>query len=190
MKKTVLLLIVLVFALSVSAQENRHRFDFKIGTGLGFMGSGDLPALCFENELNYKLNSYLSTSLSLGIGRTPKDIYTHNDYLLGSLNLFISPFKNTGRNNFKIGGGFTLINETSLYDPNVYYDRNNRDFNEGAYNNGFDYLTRMVNGFSVMLEDEYMINSKFLVGGKLFVTGGEKEGGVVSGAMIKLGIVL
>ena len=48
----------------------------------------------------------------------------------------------------------------------------------------------MVNGFSLILEDEYMIGSRFLLGGKLFVTGGVDEGGIVSGGMIKPGILL
>ena len=190
MKKTGFLLIALALGLSLTAQVNTHKLDFKTGTGFGFMGSGDLTALCFENELNYKLNSYFTTSVSVGIGRTVKDIYRHNDYFQGSLNLFISPFKNTRRNNFRIGGGYTLINETSLYNPSMYDHMINRTFKEEKYNNGFDYMTRMVRGFSMILEDEYLINSKFLIGGKLFVTGGEREGGVVSGGMIKLGILL
>lgn len=190
MKKTVILFIVFVSGLSLMAQVNTHKFDFKIGTGIGLMGSGDLTALCFENELNYKLNSYITTSVSVGIGRTPKDIYRHNDYLLGSLNLFISPFKNTRRNNFRIGGGYTLINETCVYDQHMYDHMLNGTFTEERYNSELEYMTRIVSGFSMILENEYMISSKFLIGGKLFITGGKSEGGVISGGMIKLGILL
>jgi len=184
MKKTVLTIFTLIASISLTAQVNTHKLDYTLGSGFGFMGSGDVMATCFENELNYKLNRYLSTSISLGIGRTLKDVKSHNDYMLGSLNLFISPFKNNRLNNFKIGGGYTLINETASYST---YDI---DYSEGTYNPDFNYLTRMVNGFSLILEDEYMINSRFLVGGKLFVTGGIEEGGIVSGGMIKLGILL
>ena len=42
MKKTILFAIALFITLNMNAQENTHKFDFKIGTGLGFMGSGDL----------------------------------------------------------------------------------------------------------------------------------------------------
>lgn len=186
MKKLSLIVIVLIISINLMAQVNKHKFDFKFGSGLGFMGSGDVTALCFENELNYKFNHYVSTSVSLGIGRTFQNVYSHNDYLLGSLNLFLSPFKNNGRNNFKIGGGYTLINETALYNP----DRYNLDYMQGNYNAGYYYLTRRVDGFSIIVEDEYMINSKFLIGGKIFVTGGRSEGGIVSGGMIKLGVLL
>ncbi len=51
-------------------------------------------------------------------------------------------------------------------------------------------MTRFVNGFSVMIENEYRISSRFLIGGKIFVTGGRDEGGVISGGMIKFGVTL
>ena len=184
MKRTVLITIALIAVFNLGAQVNTHKLDYKFGAGLGFMGSGDVMAQSFENELTYKLNSYFSTSISLGLGRTFKDVQSHNDYMSGSLNLFISPFKNNRRNNFKIGAGYTLINETASYSS---YDIN---YSEGTYNPNFNYLTQMVNGFSMILEDEYMIGSRFLLGGKIFVTGGVEEGGIVSGGMIKVGILL
>ena len=183
MKKTILFAIALFITLNMNAQENTHKFDFKIGTGLGFMGSGDLTALCFENELNYKLNNYFSTSISLGIGRSIEFIEDHNDYLQGSLNLFISPFRNDKRNNFKIGLGYTRINETSTYLSGTYILL-------GTTMNKFDYSSGSINGFNMIIENEYSITSRFLIGGKLFVTGGIDEGGIVSGGMIKLGIAL
>ena len=89
MKKTFIVIILTTVILNMTAQERTQKFDFKIGSGLGFMGSGDLTALCFENELNYKLNNYFSTSISLGIGRSVEFKDNHNDYLQGSLNLFL-----------------------------------------------------------------------------------------------------
>jgi len=183
MKKTALIIIALVTVFSLTAQVNTHKLDLKVGSGFGFMGDGDLTALCFENELNYKLNNYLSTSVSLGIGRSLVDANKHNDYLQGSINLFFSPFKNNRLNNFKIGAGYTRVNEaTSYWSSSSYYN--------DIYIKKYEYSTSTINGFNVILEDEYMINSRFLVGGKLFVTGGILEGGIVSGAMAKFGILL
>ena len=183
MKKTLLILILTTVILNVTAQEQTHKFDFKIGSGLGFMGSGDLTALCFENELNYKLNNYFSTSIGLGIGRSVEFKENHNDYLQGSLNFFISPFRNDKRNNFKLGLGYTRINETVTYLSSSYYYPD-------TYINKFEYSGISINGFNMIIEDEYKITSRFLIGCKLFMTGGIEEGGIVSGGMIKLGIVL
>jgi len=183
MKKTVLIFITLITVFNVTAQVNTHKLDFKIGSGIGFMGDGDLTALCLENELNYKLNSYLSTSISLGVARSLVNENRHNDYLQGSLNLFISPFRNNRLNNFKIGAGYTRVNEAISYWASSFY------YND-TYIKKYEYSTSTINGFNVIVEDEYMISSRFLIGGKLFVTGGIEEGGVVSGGMIKLGILL
>ncbi len=183
MKKTIILIITAALIISLNAQEKVHKFDFKIGSGLGFMGSGDLTALCFENELNYKLNNYFSTSLSLGIGRSKEYKERHNDYLQGSLNLFISPFRNDKKNNFKIGLGYTRINVTvASFSSSYYYP--------DTYINQYNYNASSINGFNMIIENEYKISSRFIIGGKLFVTGGIEEGGIVSGALIKLGIVL
>ncbi len=183
MKKTTFIIIAFIASICLSAHSQTHKLDFKIGSGLGFMGSGDLTALCFENELNYKLNNYFSTSVSLGLGRSIEYKTDHNDYLQGSLNLFISPFRNDMRNNFKIGLGYTLINESVTYLSSSYYSPN-------TYTNDFKYYSDIINGFNMIVENEYKITSRFLVGAKLFVTGGIDEGGIVSGGMIKLGIVL
>ncbi len=118
MKRIILTISLIILITNINAQDYSNKFDVKFGTGLGFMGSGDKMALCFENELTYKINSYFSTSALVGIGRNLADHkYSHNDYLLGSLNLFVSPFRNNRRNNFKIGAGYTLINETASYYP-------------------------------------------------------------------------
>jgi hypothetical protein len=183
MKRTIFFIIAITIMSSLIAQEKTSKLDFKIGSGLGFMGSGDLTALCFENELNYKLNNYLSTSISLGIGRSVEFIENHNDYLQGSLNLFISPFRNDKRNNFKIGLGYTRINETVTYLSGSHYY-------QGTLMDKFEYSGSSINGFNMIVENEYKITSRFLVGGKLFMTGSIDTGGIVSGGMIKLGIVL
>lgn len=183
MKRTIFFIIAATVIFNLTAQEKTPKLDFKIGTGLGFMGSGDLTALCFENELNYKLNNYFSTSISLGFGRSIEFIERQNDYLQGSFNLFISPFRNDKRNNFKLGLGYTRINEAVTYLFSSFQYPN-------TYLNEFKYSGVSINGFNMIIENEYKITSKFLIGGKLFMTGGIEDGGIVSGGMIKLGIVL
>ncbi|MBN1650752.1 MAG: hypothetical protein JW857_05460 [Bacteroidales bacterium] len=179
MKKLTFIIIAIILTVNLSAQEKPRKFDFKIGSGIGFMGSGDAMTLCLENELDYKLSNYFSTSIGIGIGRTSVSETRHNDYLQGSLNVFISPFRNDKRNNFRVGVGYTRINESITY--LTYREQTT---------NIYHYFYNTINGFNLILENDYQITSRFLLGGKLFVTGGIYEGGVVSGAMIKFGIVL
>jgi len=182
MKKIVLYIIILITSINMMAQENSRKFDFKIGAGYGFMGNGDLTAHCFENELNYKLNNYFSASVGVNIGRSAVYKFNHNDYLYGSINMYISPFRNNKINNFKIGAGYILVNETISYLSATFYYYD-------TYMEKFAYTTSTRNGFNIIIEDEYLIHSKYLVGGKLFTTAGFEGAGIVSGGMIKLGIV-
>jgi len=186
MKRTIFIIIAVAIMSSTIAQEKTSKLDFKIGSGLGFMGSGDLTALCFENELNYKLNNYLSTSISLGLGRSLEFVERQNDYMQGSLNFFVSPFRNDKRNNFKIGLGYTRINEAVTYASSAYSTSSQSNYTINQY----QYSGILINGFNMIIENEYKITSRFLVGGKLFMTGSIDTGGIISGGMLKLGIVL
>ena len=87
------------------------------------------------------------------------------------------------RSYYELGLGYTRINEAVTYLSSSYYYPN-------TYLNEFEYSGTSINGFNMIIENEYKITSRFLIGCKLFVTGGIEEGGIVSGGMIKLGIVL
>jgi len=182
LKQFLLITLVAIITTNLIAQENSSKFDYKLGTGISIMGSGDLFVLSFENELNYKLTNYISTSLGIGIGRSVQTIDRNNNYLLGGLNLFVSPFRNDKKNNFKFGLGYTLINESVTY--KVYITNPN---NVWPIHN---YYSNVLNCFNVIIEDEKKITSKYLIGGKLFMTAGIKEGGVLIGGMLKLGVIL
>lgn len=183
MKKTILVaLMLLLLVLKTSAQDYTSKFNYSLGAGLGFMGNGDLTATSFENDLTYKLNKYLSTNISFGIGRSLNNTNSNNDYLAGSVNLYISPFRNDKRNNFKIGGGYSYINTSSTYIGAVYYIP--------SYEVKYIYDDNFYNAFNIIIEDEYWINSKLLVGLKLYTTGNMSFGAIISGGLIKFGVSL
>ena len=180
MKKIGLIIIAILLVLSVSSQDNISKLDFKVGAGVAFMGLGDSEVISFENEFNYKINNYITTSISMGIGRSIDNKINHNDYIQGSLNMFISPFRNDKKNNFKLGAGYTLISETRAYSSNGINELDSQ----------YSYHSRTLNAFSIIIEDEYLISEKFLIGAKLFSTASISQGGIVGGAMLKLGILL
>ena len=201
MKKTFFIVAVaLISTANLSAQQDStvnllvkqdysNKFDLKIGSGLGFITWGDLLAVCFENEFNYKINKYFTVAVSFGIGRSigtgRGEWKDHSDYLQGSVNAFVSPFRNNRRNNFRIGGGYTYINETTAYMSSAsYYPPD-----ETAYDITYAYDQNSSHCFNVIIEDEFKITPRILIGGKLFLTG-NIDSAVLWGGMIKFGVVL
>lgn len=177
-RKLLLIVIAMIVTMTCFAQEQPSRIDFKTGAGVGFMGSGDVLTLSFENELDYKLNSFFTAAAAVGIGRSFETKDDKNDYLHGSLTLFVSPFRNDRKNNFRIGLGYTFINETRLYQmyansPIVY-----------------DYFTTNEHAFNFIIGYDYKYSDRYSIGAKAYTIGSSISGGILTGAMLVFGIVL
>ena len=183
-------LIIIVSSLNISAQEYSNKFDFKIGTGLAFLGHGDVTIYSFENELNYKINNYFSTAISIGLGRggsgtMDAEVFewgSQDNYFLGSISVFVSPFKNNKRHNLKLGGGYSFFHQAHAYVNRLSHTNQTKDY---YYDNTY------ANLFNITLEYEYRINSRFMIGGKLFTTCDYSgiSGDITSG-LVKFGIAL
>ena len=208
MKRIILILCLMSTLNLLYSQENPRKIDFKIGVGISLDG-GDEPQLSFENELSYKLNNYFSTSLYFGLGNSLRStdrmlvntkydfdnieglqrsyVDYATDYLHAGVNLFVSPFKNNKRNNFKIGLGLGVGVRKDFATQKIY-----------VYNGKFyDYLATITGevrrssvAYNIVLEDEYWIHPRFSIGGKVFCAGLFNDNGGAIGAMIKLGISL
>lgn len=182
MNKFYLIIVISILTISALSSQN-SKFSYHLNTGWGFLGDGDLPALSLENELTYNIDHYFSTSVILGIGRNLVTEHAQSDYLLGSLDLYISPFKNNRRNNFKLGGGYSYIDISNTYVIVRYYDNGTKyDF--------YDYYTNRQHAFNITVEDEFKINSRYMVGIKAYIIGNKDQGGILSGFSFKLGIAL
>jgi hypothetical protein len=192
MKKTLIIIFItfLPFLWLLAQQKQQdysNKFDLKIGVGIGFITWGDLLGVCFENELNYKINKYFTAAASFGIGRNIANSHDasedHNDYLQGSVNIFVSPFRNNRRNNFKIGAGYTFIHQTTAY---AWYTNLVDNYKLYTKDKRFDHC------FNVIIEDEFKITPRLMIGAKLFLTGNLniKQGAEMWGGLIKFGVVL
>ena len=195
MNKTVLILVIaLISTINLLAQQDStvspivkkdysNKFDLKIGSGFGFMGFGDVVVVCFENEFNYKINKYLTAAISFGFGRSigngSGEWKVHNDYLSGSINAFVSPFRNNRRNNFRVGGGYTYINEASSYVSGI------QSYPE--YDIRYTMANQSSHCFNVIIEDEFKITKRLIIGAKLFLTG-NIDSAVILGGLIKFGV--
>lgn len=170
-------------ATQLSAQDNQKKFDVKFGVGTSFLGSGDMTTINFENELNYKFSQYFSTSFTLNYGKSISGVYETSSYIQENLNIFISPFKNSRKNDFRVGTGFSIMN---ISDTFVYQEEYGSG-TEPSITYNFDKRNSL--GFNIIIENTYSINDKFLIGLKLF-SQPYTNGDINSGILLKCGLKL
>lgn len=179
MKKLIVFICFISILNVLHSQEDSKKFNYKIGSGISLAGKGNI-IVCYENELNYKLNNYFSSSVFIDIGRSIGYSDEINDFLQSGVNLYISPLKNNKQNNFKVGVGLGIMND--LITEKIKIN------NEGNYEILYE-LTKETGGiYNFIIEDEYWINSRFMIGGKLFTSKKFIDRGLIIGGIIKFGI--
>ncbi len=166
--------------LNLSAQISEQSFDVRFGVGRSILGTGDMRVTGFETELNYRINPYLTTSTSVNYGKSSNGVFLTTSYLQGNLNLFVSPFKNTRENDFRIGTGLSVMDVSDVY------------ISESSFENGipryvYGYDDRTSIGFNIIIENTYALTDKYLIGAKVF-TQPYTNGDINSGIIIKLGV--
>ncbi len=186
MKKIFFLLFVLAtLPLLAQNRSETHRFDLRLGFGVTILGTGDFIACNFQNELNYRISPYFSSSVSLNIGRSNVSAANQSgaSFVQGNLNIYVSPFKNNRRNDFRLGGGISVYN-ISDYTTSPYLDTAT-----GHEYRVFDGSRRTAFGFNMVVEYTHRISKKFLIGALLF-SQPYLNGDINSGGMVKFGMVL
>ena len=211
--KKLSLFVLLTVIVNTYAQEEPEikKFDIRFGAGWSLLGTGDIGAVNFENEFNFKFSRYFTTSASLNYGRVADNNYStatsyitvggkvyssttvipwsHNaSFLQGNVNIFISPFRNNRKNDFRVGGGISVYNIAEAY---VQGYQSVPEELKPIYGESFVtwvYDKRTSFGWNIIIEDTYTIKEKFLIGVKAF-TQPYTNGDINSGFMGKVGYV-
>jgi len=181
--KKYLVIILIIMAAQLNAQDKQEKFDIKFGIGISLLGTGDMTTINFENELNYKYNHHFSTSFTLNYGRSNSGVYMTSSYIQGNLNIYISPFKNNRKNNFRIGTGLSIMNISDSHCIEQECGVGIKQSSPCHYNRRNSF------GLNIIIEDTYSINDRFLIGLKLF-TQPYSNGDINSGLLIKCGLKL
>jgi hypothetical protein len=185
-----LIIILLLLSSSLFAQEKTSTLDFKLGVGRASLGNGDYGMFRLENELTKKFGKWLSSSISInvGIGCDNTVFLRQTNALSADWSLFISPFGNYRKNNFKVGTGLTGIyaNITASQGRRTIY---NRELDTYEQKEDFISETRRQTGFSIIIENELSIGKSYLLGLKVFAQP-YTNGDILTGANIKFGIKL
>ncbi|MDX1906149.1 MAG: hypothetical protein SF053_03885 [Bacteroidia bacterium] len=183
MKKWTLFLITTLLVITGSAQQAASKLDLRFGIGSSLLGTGDMQTIMFENELNVHLNNYITLGGGLGYARSDRGIREQASFTQLNANIYISPFKNTRKNDFRLGTGASWYAISDVYEST-------RIFENGQVVD-VDYVFEKRNsiGFNVILENTYLITEKYMLGVKLF-TQPYQNGDINSGVLVKFGVNL
>ena len=188
MKNLILIMLVLWGNFAFAQEKKQSTIDFKLGIGYAQFGTGDYGMTRFEAEITKKWNKWLSTSAAIntGIGYNNPPFFYQVNALHGDLNVFISPFGNQRRNNFKLGTGFTAVyaNVTAQTGKRNVYNEETRTITEVEY---FNTETRRTTGFSMILENELSVTERFLLGAKVLVQP-YSNGDILAGFTFNIGM--
>ena len=172
---------VIFFSIQAIGQENSNKLDIRLGTGISLLGSGDMITFNYENELNLKLNHYLTSSVSINLGRSNYGVKETASFIQGNVNVFISPFKNDKRLDFRVGTGLTYYNISDAFESSQNWE------NGVLVDTNYEFDNRNSLGFNIIIENSYLLTDNFLVGLKLF-TQPYINGDINSGLMLKFGL--
>ena len=182
MKASIFIIAIFLSLTSFSQSSVSSSFDFRFGVGTSFIGSGDFVTYMIENEVGLNLNRYFATSLSLGYGKSNYGGLDAVSFLQTNLNLFISPFKNVKRNDFRVGLGIAHYKSDYYYRSSVWF------IDGEIVDEEYTFESENAFGSSIVLENTYMITSKMMIGVKLFsILHGDPTN---SGVLVRVGMKL
>lgn len=179
--KTIFLISLIAFSLPVIGQEKTGNLDFRLGAGISLLGSGDMVTFNYENEMNYKLNQYFTSTASINLGRSNYGVSETASFVQGNFNIFLSPFKNNKRFDFRVGTGLTYYNISDAYESSQLWE------NGVLVDIDYEFDKRKSFGYNIIIENSYSLTNRFLIGLKLF-TQPYFNGDINSGLLLKLGL--
>ena len=180
--KKIIFILSLSLTFNVFSQESVSKFDFRLGYGTTFLGTGDMHTLAFENELNYHINSYFTVSPSIGFATSNYGVHEIANYMQGNVNLFYSPFKNNNTNDFRIGLGTSYLNYSYSFEFERQTLTNGKDYSRYFFPTENDF------GMNVTLENTFKLSQRLLLGIKAFTQ--IYTHNINSGVMVKVGYSL
>lgn len=161
--------LILVFLISFGnlafAQDKPSTTDLKLGLGRSSWNGGMVNTFRFEAEFTKKWNRFFSSSVAADfIDFTVSSNSTLTIKLLKAtsvgLNAFISPWGNNKKRNFKIGTGLSFMNYEDYRLLSRITDAN------GTTEINISYKTRWGIGYNVIIDYEYDLGKRYLIGAR------------------------
>ena len=180
MKKLVLLTTLMFLGIICKAQESASKLDVRLSFGTSLLGTGDMQTLMIENELNLKLSKYWAVSGGLAYAKSNNGVFEQASFIQANTNIYISPFKNDGNNDFRLGTGLSWYGVSDVHLSSATYKNDQFFYKEYKFDN------RKSIGLNVIIEHTYLLTAKSMIGIKLF-SQPYQNGDINSGILLKFG---
>ena len=181
--KRFLFAVALFAGILANGQETNDKLDLRFGVGTSLLGTGDMLTIMFENELNYKLNDFFGLAGSVGYAKSDNGVFHQSSFIQFNTNVYFSPFKNSGKNDFRLGTGVSWYAVSDVYQSSATYQ------NGQLIDSEYVFDQRQSVGFNAVIENTYSITEKYKLGIKLF-TQPYQNGDMNSGALLKFGVAI
>lgn len=182
-----LLSIFALFLLSIcflKGQNMANKLYYNVGSGISILGFGDVRTVNFQNELDYKINKYFSTSLSFIHGQGLKSYGTPTlNIVQANANILCSPFGNHRIWNLRLGSGISYhrnnairVTERTLVNGEIVEIRYREDRKRGW-------------GYNIIIDNTFRLNSRYIAGYRVY-TRPYLNGEINTGILVRMGIRL
>ena len=184
MRYTLLFSLLFLSGMTFAQGKYTEGYDLRAGVNYAALTSGETSEEMeiYEVELNYKMCPFITYAAAINYGKTNEIATVPSNYLQGNLNLYISPFTNNGKNDFRIGTGFSYSNVSQA----IIQTKSGKTLN---IDGDMEMLQRSGVGYSLIVENTYTLNKYFFIGVKLYT---QKYPVLENrrGAMLKFGVNL
>lgn len=181
MKRVILIITAVLFVVNSYAQDSESKFDLRFGIGSSLLGTGDMLTIMVENELNIKLNNYFTLGEGLGFAKSENSDFQEASFLQLNSNIYLSPFRNNRKNNFRVGVGLSWYSISDWYRSSATYQ------NGKLIDSEYEFDNRNSIGINLIIEKTYSISDKLFLGLKLF-SQPYQNGDINSGILVILGV--
>lgn len=183
-RKILFFSILALLCTKVLAQKTSvKKFDYRIGFGRSITGTEDIWHTTFTNQLNYKITEYWASAVSIDFGISEEHIRVRRNFLQGNVDMYFSPFKNSGKNDFRIGSGISGVRMANVIKENW------TTFEDTANTTNYRFGQIYTSGLNFILKNTYKIRPKNLIALKVY-TQSYFNDDINSGIQLKFGFVL
>ena len=188
MKNFTFLFLFLLFTLYSVAQTRQYTegFDLRVGAGKVMVKDDQTTVLTItEAEVNYKMCPFITYNIAGNYATNRNETKQHTSYYQGNANIFLSPFKNNGKMDFRIGTGLSYSHLVTHKAGDI------RSLNTNTYigQTAPIFGTRNAFGYNLMVENTFTLGQHLVFGVKAFAQR-YKDVQSNQGVILKLGVNL
>lgn len=152
----------------------------QIGAGLLLAGTGDVVCRQMETELSVKLNNYFAIAGNITFGKSVGSDFDQSAFYQFNSNILVSPFKNSRKNDFRMGTGLSISDVTDVYDTERMFDNNQLVYTKAVIDK------RTSTGINFIFDYQYHASQRFVVGARL-LNQQYTNGDINTGFLVRMG---